>query len=84
MPKTIAVGRWSAGSVRFPTASPPVLPVEPDGAEVVARDAHGRLHEEPLTAEPRVTAGTLTGLDGLPPGTLELPPYGVVVAELTA
>lgn len=137
------------------------LPVEPDGAEVVARDAHGRpallrhrtgegafvlctypvehmaartprvnpeptwrlyaalaaeagaspdvtvadprvmvgrmshedgrrfvwfvsQHEEPLTAEPRVTAGTLTGLDGGPLGRLELPPYGVVVAELTA
>ncbi|HEV7628086.1 MAG TPA: beta-mannosidase, partial [Streptomyces sp.] len=41
-------------------------------------------HDEPLAAVPVVTAGTLVSLDGGKLSKLELPPYGVLVAELTA
>jgi hypothetical protein len=41
-------------------------------------------HDQPLTVEPQTGSGTLTDLDGGELGTVELPTYGVVVAELTA
>ncbi|HWM38750.1 MAG TPA: cellulase family glycosylhydrolase [Streptomyces sp.] len=41
-------------------------------------------HDEQLTAEPLVTTGTLVSLDGGKLGKVKLPPYGVLVAELTA
>lgn len=41
-------------------------------------------HDEPLTAEPETAGRTLTGLDGGQLEKVELPPFGVVVAELSA
>lgn len=41
-------------------------------------------HDEQLTAEPLVTTGTLVSLDGGKLAKVKLPPYGVLVAELTA
>jgi hypothetical protein len=41
-------------------------------------------HDETLTVRPVVTAGTLAGLDGGRLSEVELPPYGVLVAERTA
>ena len=41
-------------------------------------------HEKATTAVPAVRRGTLVSLDGGKLSEVELPPYGVLVAELTA